>query len=84
MTKKRARATDDDELVEQVVLDRFRRALSAKVGSFAEREAAALALADELCRADRADQEKDRDLGAATQSLTQQGTDDEDSGASGE
>jgi len=29
MTKKRARATDDDELVEQVVLDRFRRALSA-------------------------------------------------------
>jgi len=87
MTKKRARAKKGGKILEQAALDTFMRAVSARVGadaSFAEREAAALALAKELRIADLADHEKDRDLGAATRPPTKHGTDDEDEGTSGE
>jgi hypothetical protein len=85
MTKKRARGNKDEDLTKGTV-DTFRRAVERKVGaeaSFAEREAAALALATELCRADLANHENHRDLGAATRPPNK-GTDDEDESPSGE
>jgi hypothetical protein len=55
MTKTQARAANDNDRLEDTTLESFSRTLSTRLGadaSFAEREAAGLALANELCRAD--------------------------------